>query len=318
MRLSEAIFLVVSFFLSNLNATTTTLQNDTSEKNQKIVDSLSSRIETLSRAEIIKLSRAYSVLNQHLLAIKTLNIGLSKKPTDFEVLTLRGEQEILADKPNEALSTLKSSLELNPKYEPAFLLIVQIYEKRKNRYELRLVYQDMVQKLGEKELYLEKLCEITALDGLYDLSLEYCRKGVAKFSRSDVFPNFLGVTLMETGKSTEADGVFKKAATQFPLSQLIHITYADYLIKRKDFVLAYNYYTTASLVDEKNYDAQIGLARAALEIQKYQESIDAFRAACNLKKEATVEIRKAQAQLKIQKKTQVEQDFKKLLDSCFK
>lgn len=318
MKISAFHKLPIIFFLFLASPSLHSSQIEPKENSEKIITELSSQIETLNRKELIELSKAYAALSQHLAAIKTLNLVISKNPKDFEAFTLRGEQEILFNKSQEALESLKQALELNPKYEPAYLKIIEIYEARKNRYELRLVFQDMVEKIGEKQFYTERLCEITTLDGLYDISIDYCRKGANRFKKSDIYPTFLGITLMETGKTKEGLGVLKKASAQFPDSKRVHLVYADYLFKEKNYIDAVKYYRNATMADSKNLDAFIGLAKTYVEIQKFDDSIEAYQAACKIDRKTVIDIRKSQNVIKLKKDKALDEKFKTLQATCGK
>jgi transcription-repair coupling factor (superfamily II helicase) len=56
-----------------------------------------------------------------------------------------------------------------------------MYEQKQNSYELRILYQDMIDKIGRMPQFLNKLCEINTIrDYQEDQALFYCKQAIAK------------------------------------------------------------------------------------------------------------------------------------------
>lgn len=278
------------------------VQTELKKKNfDKVITILSSEIEHLDRKGLFALAKAYSAQKKSEAAIKAYTAALALNPNDLEARTLIGAEQFLSGKEKEALATLKETIQIKNNFVPAYKLLIKIYEKRKNKYELRLLYQDLVEKAGPDPEYFNKLCELTTTDGLYDLSQKYCQQAIEKSPKVASNYVYLGMTKKQTGFKTEAESILKKTADDFPKSTLALLTYAQHQEEVKNFISAYSYYKKAILSDKKSQTAYLGLAFSALEIQKYQESLDAFKEACKIEKNSIVPFRRATNMLRTMK-----------------
>lgn len=265
-----------------------------SSKNyEQVIQLLSKKIESLDRAGLILLAKAYGDSGNSASAIKTLTAILANQPKDVEAKSLLGREQFKMGKDREALVILKEALEINAQYEPAYLYTAEIYEKRKNKYELRLLFQDLVEKLGEKPKYMNKLCEIVIAESLYDLSAKYCRRAIQLDVQHPMNYIYLAQTFKETGEKEQAQKYYTAAAKKFPKSDAVQIAVAQYYDDQKSFIKSYQHYRSATLANSKNAIAWAGLGTSAMEIQKYDESIKAFLQACQLDKSALSAFRKA-------------------------
>jgi tetratricopeptide (TPR) repeat protein len=283
---------------------------------EKVVLLLSPEVEKLDRKGLFLLAKAYSALKKPEAAIKAYTACLALNPKDFEAKTLIGGEQFAAGKEREALPTLKEALEMNNRFLPAYKLLIDVYEKRKNKYELRILYQDLVEKFGEKSEYITKLCELTTLDILFDLSLRYCQLGIQKDPKEPKNYIYLGLTLKDTGDRLKADSNLKKAADDFPKSDLAQLTYAQYLDEQKNYIGSFNYYKRASLAEPKSIVAFKGLGSSAVEIQKYGEALEAFQKACSLDKSSLPALRKATNSIRLMKVTEWLKKYEVAVERC--
>jgi tetratricopeptide (TPR) repeat protein len=145
---------------------------------KKVQQILSPYIESLDRRPLILLAQSYSKLKNHLSATKVYRAALSKNSGDLEAKSLLAVELLNLNQELEAKQVLKEIIESNPTFVPAYTKLADIYEKSNNNYELRLLYQDLISKIGEKAKYITKLCALTTDEGLYDLSKNYCEKGI--------------------------------------------------------------------------------------------------------------------------------------------
>lgn len=283
---------------------------------KKVIEVLSPDVEKLDRPGLFALAKAYSAQKKSEAAIKVYTAALSLNPKDVEAKSLIGAEQMVSGKEKEAMMTLKEALEIKNDFVPAYKLLIRIYEKKENMYELRLLYQDLVEKVGPKPEYFSKLCELSTVSGLYDIGEKYCRQSIDKNPKQANGYVYLGMTLKETGKIIEADMILKKAADDFPKSPLAQMTFAEHQVEKKNFISAYAYYKKAVEADSKNKNAYLGLAQSALEIQKYQESLDAFTKACQLDKNMITPFRKATNTLRTMRIEEWLKKFEAQSDKC--
>ncbi len=313
------IFIISVIFFYNTSQAFDQAQLTTaiSKKNHiKIIELLSPEVEKLSNFNLNLLAQSYFETSNYLAAIKAYTACLSLDPKNFKAKTQIGLAQLNLGKDKEAMTTLKSSLEINAEYEPTYQLLVNYYTKKKNKYELRLLYQDMIEKLGEKAAYVTALCELSTKDSLYDLAIKYCKKGIQLDPKEALNYTYLGVSYQDTGDSRKGSRFLKLAADKFPNSEVAQLNYAQTLENEKNYIGAFSYYKKATVADTKSEKALIGLANSAIEIQKYKEALEAYQQACKLSKSALPPLRKAINTLRGLKTQDWIKKFDEAADSC--
>jgi tetratricopeptide (TPR) repeat protein len=293
-------------------------QKLTSKSYQAVVDLLTPALEKANREVYILLAKAYVGLSNGAMAQKTLALGLTKYPKDPELPTEMGRAFLQMNKDREAKTTLKEVLEKFPKYEPAFLAMAEVYERKKNFYELRLLYQDLLLAVGRKPIYVGKVCELATNEGLFELSNSHCSEAV-RTNPTDA-SNFvhLARTYKDTGREPEAEAQFKKAATLFPKSELAQYSYAAYADEIKKYPAAFQFYKHCSEADAKSVRCWLGLGLSGIEVQNFTESIAAFTKLCEIDKDAEKKVRRAAGIVKNLKLDQWQRKYEALIDRCEK
>lgn len=283
---------------------------------EKVVEIVSPHLDIANRDAYLTLVRAYVAQGNSALAQKTLTTGRSKFPQDPEFPTELGRVYLSLNKDREAKAVLKEVIDANPKYEPAYLAMAEMYEKRKNKYELRLLYQDLLERVGLKAEYLTRLCDLSTQEGHYDLAFKYCKDGIRIMPREPLNYINLAGAYKETGNMAEAEGNYKKAADSFSKSELAQFSYAQFLDEQKRPVDSYKYYKRASEADGKSVRSWLGLGFSSLEIQKYQDSLNAFQKVCENDRNGIKHVRKAAGQMKPLNLPQWMKKYEELIQHC--
>ncbi len=292
-------------------------QNALKQKDyEKVISLLSPEVDKLNRDGLFVLAKAYSSLKKHEAAIKAYTACLALNPKDHEAKTLIGAEQLVSKKDKEALLTLREALEINPRFIPAYRLLIHHYEKKKDKYEQRLLYEDLISKVGETVEAVSKLCELSTLDRLYDLGKKHCQKAISMNPKIASNYVYLGLNYKETGESEKAEENLKKAALNFPQSNLAQLNYAQFLDEKKNFIVSYSFYKKAIAADPKSVPSLVGLGNSSLEIQKYQESLEAFERACALDKKVRPSFRRAASQLRSMKIEDWQKKFEARLENC--
>ncbi|QDK39503.1 tetratricopeptide repeat protein [Bdellovibrio sp. NC01] len=254
------------------------------------------QIDKLDRNGILLLARAHEQRKEPGEMIRALNILVGKDEKDFEALTLLGNAYVLQKKTKDALDAYKRAIEANSKYEPAYLGVASLYEKRNppNLYELRILYQDMIDNLGAKGAYLQKLCEVNAKDdNTFETAIDTCRQATVKDPKTaDAWVN-LGNSLKTAGKTDEATSTLKKAANEFPKSEYAQYSYGKTLEEAKNSVDAMKYYKAGTEADPESARSWLGLAATSFDMKKYEISLIAYKNACKYDKKNAVAFRRA-------------------------
>lgn len=282
----------------------------------RVTELISPHLDVANKEAFLTLSKAYIGQGNLAMAQKTLATGRSKYAEDPEFPTELGRVYLGLNKDREAKAILKEVTDTHPKYEPAYLVMAEMYEKRKNRYELRLLYQDLVEHVSQKAEYFSKLCALATQEGLYDLSFKYCKEGIRKSPKEPLNYVNLASSYKETGNVVEANANFKKAADSFSKSEPTQFAYAQFLDEQKKNVDSYKYYKRASEADVKSLRAWLGYGFSSIEIQKFQDSVTAFEKVCELDRDGIKQVRKATSLIKTLGQPQWMKKYEDLIRHC--
>jgi tetratricopeptide (TPR) repeat protein len=273
------------------------------KKYSEVVRLLSGKIEALNKWELIRLGNSYCGLKNHTLALKTFTVFLGRHPDDKDAKTFVAREQIHLGNDREALNLIKEVLEKDKHYAPAYKIGVEIYKNRNDRYELRQLYLDMIKNLGEKPEFVTKVCELSSLEGLFEMSVSYCQRGISLNPKEPSNYVYLGLTYKETKEPEKAMRYLKQAADSFPKSEIANLTMGRYFEEAKNYTDSYKYFGIAAKFNPQSLDAQLAVGRVAIEVQKFSESLQAFKMACNLNKSAVTALRSAANQLRLLKST---------------
>ena len=276
------------------------------------------QIEKLSRAEMILLAKAHEKKKEPTEMIRVLNILIGKNESDAEAHYLLGNANMLQKKSRQALEAYNTALELNPRYEAAYLAVAEMYEKRTppNFYELRAIYQDMIAKIGDRGKYLAKICEIDALDETFEAAIASCKQAINKDSQRAENYVFLGVAQQHTGDTNAANQTLKRAADRFPKSELAQYHYGKVLEDKKNYPDAMKYYRVGTTADAKSARSWLGLAATSFELQKFDISLEAYKKACRFEHKNAAAFRKATGVLRNSRNSEWTGRFESAADSC--
>ncbi|MNJ91137.1 formate-dependent nitrite reductase complex subunit NrfG [compost metagenome] len=285
---------------------------------QKTTLLLWKQVDKLDRMGLILLAKAHERRNEASEMIRALNIQIGKDAKDFEAHSLLGNAFVMQKKSKEALEAYKTALELNAKYEPAYLGIATIYEKRNppNWYELRIIYQDMIDNLGSRPLYLSKLCEINSKDNTNEAAITSCKDAILKDGTIADNHVYLGMAQKNIGDLDAATVTLKKAADRFPQSELAQYQYGKTLEDKKNYIDAMKVYKVGTEADPKSARAWLGLAMTSFEIRKYEVALEAYRRACKFDSKNAVAFRRATTALRNTRNAEWIDRFESASENC--
>lgn len=303
---------------------------ETKKKNPKLADLFqekqftqvteiySSNLDKLNADELTLLAIAYSELKDYKQMLKIIDLVVGQKPEEPEALNIKAMALMKLNKEREAMDLVKHALELNPRYEPAYHTAAEYYDKKSNRYELKLLYQDMIKNIGERAEYVSQLCQIATLDGQHDQAIYNCNRGVSLDPSRESNYVYLGIVYKDQEKWKSAEGYLKRATIKFPSSEFTNYSYANYLFERKNFIEANKYFEKAIRADVNSARSLIGLGLTSIEINKASRGYEAFKKACTLKqKEVISSLRIALQTVRKSKDQDMIQKFENLSDNCF-
>lgn len=314
----------------NLLKEAETLQK-TENGDQKAIDYLWKNSEKLQRSELLYLSKLLIKKKNFKDILKTSELALAKNPQDAEFLTLQGKSylELSKDKKTleKAQESLRGAIEANPKFEPAYLILDDYYQRQDIQYKAqkktmrylqprRLLYEDLIQHVGEKHLYQAKLCEINTIDGVNEQALKQCKRA-AELKKDDVLSRLnLVQVYKQTGEKKEAQDLLEKTVKENPKSIDAITAIALKMEEEKNFGVAYGYFKDCLNASDKADNCRRGLGSSAVSLKKWQESFDAFQRLCRKDRKWSADVRKASMVAKDLGDHQWQQKFLELSLNC--
>jgi tetratricopeptide (TPR) repeat protein len=301
---------------TNINQTAQELFNK--GEYDKVTALLWKDVDKIDRTSFILLARAHEKRNEPGDMARAMNLLIGKDQKDFEAHTYLGVAFLMQKKTKDAMESFKRAIELNSKFEPAYNGLIKMYETRNppNLYELRILYQDMIDNIGSRPLYLSKLCEINTQDGTYEIALANCREAIAKDPNTAANHVNLAICLKATGDESNSAATLKKATAKFPTSEVAQYEYAKLLEEQKNFIDAVKYYKAATEVGPTSAKAWMGLASASFEIRKFEVSLIAYKNACKFDRKTAGAFRKATTILRNNRNTEWSGKFETASENC--
>lgn len=254
------------------------------KKYSELIERYSVKTKELSRNQLYLLAKSYYRLKRYNQSFSTFELLLQKDAKD--VAALREWAKLLAEQKRwkEALAKLNQAIEINPYYEAAYVSLgeVILMHKPKNYLELRLLYQDMLSRFGEKEEYLYKLCYLSVQEGQHDEAKKWCEKTLKKNPSHSLAKVQLGQILADQKEWEKADHYFSKIASEVSSSQEALLLISDYWEKRGQKAKALEILLSGDVTsfDQPNYFTK--LAQVACGLGQFAECYQAFERLCAL------------------------------------
>lgn len=152
--------------------------------------------------------------------IKILTQLTLQDKKDYRSFYSLAKAHSLNKNPTEAILAYRKTVALEPKYLPAYMGLLDIFEKADNRYEQRIIYKLLITKFGEKKEYLHALCRLNFLDSYFDQSISYCEKATDQDNSLADSYVYLGKSYKSINRDSKAKSILVDTAKKFPKSEL--------------------------------------------------------------------------------------------------
>jgi tetratricopeptide (TPR) repeat protein len=264
-----------------------------------VVSTLKPKIDQLPRKGLLQLARASVEIKDSLTEIHALELTTAKNPKDYVAECLLGDAYMRVKRYDDAANAYGASRDQNPRYRPAFEGALSILEATQETAEARILVQDIIKVFGADAKNTASLCQMFSGDGFIpERSEAACRTAIAKDPKNPENFVYLTQALQLTDQKDNADKTVADAAKRFPASEVVQTLAGDMKIADKSYAESYRYFLQASKANPNSAKAQLGLAKSAFELQKYDESIDAFTKSCKLDRRLSLDFRQAATTLK--------------------
>lgn len=273
-------------------------------------------LDKLEAPALSVLARSLLELKEFHEALRVTQMLISKNEKDDAALSLAGKIQFRLKKEKEALELYKKALEINHKNMGAYKGLIELYESRKNYYELALIYVEMISQLGEKGEFLSRLCDIYTKDELYDQAKSYCNKAMLKDPlNADNYVN-IGIMFRNQKEETAAEQSLKNAAEKFQKSAFAQLTYGQFLENKKDYLKSYKIFSRCLALEPMNEICLLGHGFSAAQVLKYNESLESYKKACKLNRKNAVQARRVLQILRTEKRSAWIPKYEVLVENC--
>lgn len=280
----------------------------TTDGEQKAIDFLWKNSEKLQRPELLLLTKLLIKKRGFKDILKASEIALSKNPQDAEFLTFQGKSymEVGKDKKTmeKAQESLRAAIEANPKFEPAYLILDDFYARQDAQQKdlkkplrflqtRRQLYEDLIQKIGENQLYQARLCELNMLDGVNEQALKQCKRAL-ELKKDDVKTQInLSQVYKQSGEKKESVALLEKSVKENPKSVALLLALGQQMEEEKNYSSAYGHFKKCLEFDPHDNLCLRGLGAAAVSLKKWQEGFDSFQKLCRKDRKWSIDVRKA-------------------------
>jgi tetratricopeptide (TPR) repeat protein len=263
-----------------------------------MVGTLRPASDNLPRKGMLLLAAGYRGQKNHLNEVRVLELLLAQNRKDYYVMNAVGEAYISLGKNEEAIEKFQETRKLNNRFLPSYKNLLALYDAGGEKYEARNLLNDMIRIFGPRAEFFNELCRLYSVDGFLEKSAETCRKAILKQPSHAPNHMYYSQTLWDLEKKDDALRVLKQAAKQFQKSEEVQDAAGEMTYNVGDFINSFKLFTQCVKAHAQSAKCQLGYAKSAFELQKYQEALDGFVALCKLDNGSLGEFRKATATLR--------------------
>ncbi len=267
-------------------------------KYNQITVLLNTALAQLPQRGLMMLAHAYREIKDHENEKRILEIALAKKENDHVTQYALGEALISLSKKSEAITRFDQARKINKKYLPAYLAILRENKRGGYFHDSLQLLQDMVEIFGDKGTFLNDICLLNAHEAFFEKGVEACQNAISNDPDDPTNHVFLGLLIRERDGNDVAEKIIKKTAQQFINSELAQYVMGELSWERKNFPVAYKFFRGAAQNKPSSARSQLGLGKAAFDLQKYDEALNAFVRACTLNRNMVADFRRSSATLR--------------------
>jgi len=293
----------------------------------KVIEILNSYTDQLDAGGFLLLASAYSKRKEFREEVRVLNILATKEDSNYRWQMLLGQAylklaptvtdiEANRDAMTKGIQALRQVLKINPRFKPAFDLLLTTFLQQKSNGEARELLIEGIDKFGRRPELFRELCRLDANDGFLDDALQNCRDSI---KLSPNFPDhyvYLVQVLHDQKDDAQAERQIVGAAKRFPRSEFVQWAAGTLFLRKKNFPVAARYFETALKADPKVTRSHAGLATSLFESGREEEALPHFIAACKVDGNSTHEFLTAGTKLKHKGNTRLGEKFMHGANTC--
>lgn len=270
----------------------------------KVITELKTLTNELSNDGLMLLAKAYKAKKDYNNEIQVLLKILDINEFDQQAHMLIGQAYQMSQKADDAIIHYRAVIKSNPKSIEAYERLIDTFEpmaknKPSSRYEVRLLYQDMIKTFGPKPRFVSEICRLYFEDSFLDNTITACQEAIQKDPQKAENNIYLGQAMIETGQVVEGKRVIVQAAKKFTNSELAQKTAGQIYTDEKNYAAAKVFLNRCVQLNPKVASCHLGLANGAYEVRDYNLALSEFYKACRLDPQLAIQdFRTATAKLR--------------------
>ena len=257
----------------------------------KVISLLNAYTDQLPSQGFLALASSYSNKKAYADEVRVLNLLVTKEEDNFQWEILLGQayikQSSTIKDPEEQMKTdtaavthFRKAFKLNPKYKPAYDILLTTLLKQKEHNEAREVLMEGISRFGERPELFRELCRLDSTDGFLDSAIKNCRQAIQLAPNYPDNYVFLVQTLYDQKEEQKAENDVVSAARKFPKSEFVQWAAGTLFFRKKNFPVASRYFLTATQADPKSSRSHFGLAQSEFELGDEKNAYEHFMLAC--------------------------------------
>lgn len=300
------------------------------EKNfAKATELLDAYTDQLPAAGFRALAFAYSSLKKFEDEVRVLSIIAKKEEENHEWHMLlahaylkqaaaldKKEMEKHARLLTAGIQQLRMVLKIQPKYKPAFDLLLKTFIEQKAHNEARELLIEGIQSFGKRPDLFRELCRLDSNDGFLVQAVSNCTESI-KISPN--YPDhyvFLIQALYDQKEEVKAEKQATAAAKKFPNSEFVQWAAGTMFFRKKNYPVSARYFKAAVKSKPDSGRAQFGLAQALFEAGQEQEALEHFIKACKADNDTVDTFLSSGARLKQRNNTELGTKYTQAAYAC--
>lgn len=295
----------------------------------KVITLLNPYSEELPAPGLMLLASSYSRREKYNDEARILRTLVSKNEKSYQAQMLLGQalqkeamkitNQAAAEKvQTQAIHTLRTAVQLRPKFKPAFDALLDATKMLGNMTELRELVIEGIDKFGRRPDLLKEICRLDANGGFVAQAVLSCSDAVKS---APTYPDsyvYLAQALSDQNENTKSENAITKAANRFPASEFVQWAAGTVFMKKQNYPVSARYFGQAVKANPQSGRATFGYARALYESGQAKQALPFYVKACKLEPSKVTETFLSDGSRLRLKGDPIGQQYKELATTCYK
>lgn len=294
---------------------------------EKTIELLNPYTDQLDEKGFLLLASSYAKKKDYANEVRVLSFLMNKEEENFQWHMLLGQAYLkqaneTADESRnkdlltKAIQRFRRTLQLNPKYKPAFDQLLSTFLQQQANNEARELLIEGSGKFGKRPEFYRELCRLDSQDGFLPQAVSNCSESM---KLSPDWPDqyvYLVQAYHDQKEEVKAERMVVFAAKKFPQSEFVQWAAGELFLRKKNYPVAARYFQVAVKAKPQSGRAQFGLAKALFESGQDEAALEPWIQACKLEPSALDSFMAATGRMKQKGNSALTQKYIKGSNTC--